>query len=221
MDAPTSSLHGLSDAAAESEFRNELKQSVKRAFEEGHSIDNAAVELKTLRMASNGNLRTVREVVIEAIVEEIGIIEGDAQGQRKAIAEVVDRWGPLVDRIGGIDHEETIEILQVRKRFPMRGTEHILTYCLISAFQYHCARSSRLALFGQILATFYQEDLVDEDDIRAWHAKPAARGEGHVHKHGASLEGIKHCWNVGGKMIEQFNAQESSEEESDEESDDE
>ncbi|KAI0818545.1 nucleotide-diphospho-sugar transferase [Irpex lacteus] len=198
VDAPTSSLHGLSDAAAESEFRNELKQSVKRAFEEGHSIDNAAVELKTLRMASNGNLRTVREVVIEAIVEEIGIIEGDAQGQRKAIAEVVDRWGPLVDRIGGIDHEETIEILQ-----------------------YHCARSSRLALFGQILATFYQEDLVDEDDIRAWHAKPVARGEGHVHKHGASLEGIKHCWNVGGKMIEQFNAQESSEEESDEESDDE
>lgn len=75
-----------------------------------------------------------------------------------------------------------------------------------------------MPLFGQILATLYQEDLVDEDDIRAWHAKPEAKGEGKHIKHGVPLEGIKHCWTVGGKMIEQFDAQESSEEESEDES---
>ena len=59
---------------------------------------------------------------------------------------------------------------------------------------------------------------MDEDDIRAWHAKPEAKGEGKHIKHGIPLEGIKHCWTVGGKMIEQFDAQESSEEESEDES---
>lgn len=82
--------------------------------------------------------------------------------------------------------------------------------------QYHCARSTRLPLFGQILAAFYQDDIVDEDDIRAWHAKASARGEGV--KPGSQLDGVKHCWAVGKKMIEQFDAQESSDEGSDEES---
>ena len=34
-------------------------------------------------MASNGKLRTVREVVVEAVVEKIAIVEGDAQAQKK------------------------------------------------------------------------------------------------------------------------------------------
>ena len=68
-------------------------------------------------MASNGKLRTVREVVVEAVVEKIAIVEGDAQAQKKEIAQVVDRWGELIDKIGGIDHEETIEILQVSQIF--------------------------------------------------------------------------------------------------------
>jgi translation initiation factor eIF-2B subunit epsilon len=40
-------------------------------------------------------------------------------------------------------------------------------------------------------------------------------------KPGSVLDGIKYCWGVGQKMIEQFDAQESSEEESDEEESDE
>ena len=63
----------------------------------------------------------------------------------------------------------------------------------------------------------YQDDIIDEDDIRAWHASAAAKGEGL--KPGALLDGVRYCWGVGQKMIEQFDAQESSEEESDAESD--
>lgn len=53
---------------------------------------------------------------------------------------------------------------------------------------------------------------MEEDDIRAWHAKPVAKGADL--KPGSLLDGVKYCWNVGGKMIEQFDAQESSEDES-------
>lgn len=85
--------------------------------------------------------------------------------------------------------------------------------------QHHCARSTRLPLFGQILAALYQSDMVEEDDIRAWHAKPAAKGEDI--KGGTLLENIQRCWSVGEKMIQQFDEQESESEEEENESTDE
>lgn len=186
------SLSGLTARAAQSEFRHEAAQSLERAFLEGHSVDNAAVELKTLRMASNVPLREVREAVVGALVERIELVAEDVVRQRKAIGEVVGRWGGLIDKIGGMDPVETVEVLQ-----------------------YHCATSARLPLFGQLLAALYQHDIVEEDHIRAWYQKPAARGEGL--KDGHSLEGVRRCWAVGRKMIEQFDEQESSDDEDDEE----
>ncbi len=103
------------DAIAESEFRGEVNQSLERAFAEGHSIDNAAVELKTLRMASNVPLSRVREAVIAAIVEKIKIVDGGLAAQVKEISTVISRWGGLIDRIGGVDAVETISLLQVCK----------------------------------------------------------------------------------------------------------
>jgi translation initiation factor eIF-2B subunit epsilon len=97
----------------EKEFRVEVAQSLERAFAEGHSVDNAAVELKTLRMASNVPLSRVREAVISAIVEDIKIVDG-AEPQRTEIGRVIGRWGELVNKIGGRDAVETVSALQVR-----------------------------------------------------------------------------------------------------------
>lgn len=180
-----SDVHTFSDNA-EKEFQAEVKQSLDRAFYEGHSVDNAAVELKTLRMASNVSLTRVREAVIAAIVERIPLVDSGAIQQRKEITSVIGRWGALIDRIGGVDAVETV--------------------CLLQA---HCANSSRMPLFGQILAALYQDDIVDEDDIRRWHARPASKGEGW--KPNPETEGIMKCWLIGSHMIKQFDEQESDE----------
>ncbi|KIM49219.1 hypothetical protein M413DRAFT_438384 [Hebeloma cylindrosporum] len=195
------SLSGLSDGSAalditgapgllmaDAEFRTEVQQSLERAFTEGHSVENASVELKTLRMASNVPLRRVKEAVVAAIVEKINVVDGDAGLQRKEIGTVVGRWGELIDRIGGVDPVETVSILQE-----------------------HCASSTRMPLFGQILAALYQEDIVEEDDIRAWHALEGSKA-------GIDSDNMQKCWMIGTKMIEQFDAQESSESESESES---
>lgn len=116
------SISGISDISiapdnlglmADAEFRTEVTQSLERAFAEGHSVDNAAVELKTLRMASNVPLIRVKEAVVAAIVEKIPMVDGDAVSQRKEIYRVIGRWGELINRIGGVDAVETISILQV------------------------------------------------------------------------------------------------------------
>ncbi|TFY52333.1 hypothetical protein EVJ58_g10077 [Rhodofomes roseus] len=186
-DPDVSTIHNLQASAADSEFRSEVKQSLDRAFAEGHSVDNASVELKTLRMASNVPLRRVREAVVEAIVERVPIVEGDAAKQRTEIGRMVARWGPLIDRIGGVDPVETVEVLAC-----------------------HCAQSSRLPLFGQILAALYQADIVEEDDIRAWHAQASSQAE--AQKPGPYMDGLEKCWSVGKMMIEQFDEQESDDE---------
>ena len=67
-----------------------------------------------------------------------------------------------------------------------------------------------MQLFGQILAALYQNDIVEEEDIRAWHALPASKGEGH--KPGPAMENMKKCWMIGSHMIHQFDAQESGSE---------
>ncbi|KAF9453228.1 nucleotide-diphospho-sugar transferase [Macrolepiota fuliginosa MF-IS2] len=191
------SLSVLSDASApsdipsfpddtEKEFQAEVRQSLERAFAEGHSVDNAAVELKTLRMASNVSLTRVRQAVIAAIVEQIPLVDSGAVQQREKIASVVGRWGALIDKIGGVDAVETVGLLQA-----------------------HCATSSRMPLFGQILAALYQDDIVDEDDIRTWHGLPASKGEDR--KPGPETESFKKCWLIASHMIKQFDDQESEE----------
>ena len=72
----------------------------------------------------------------------------------------------------------------------------------------------RFPLFGQILAALYQNDIVEEEDIRNWHAEPEAKGEGV--KGGNLLENIQKTWIVGARMIHQFNEQESDDDESSE-----
>lgn len=66
-----------------------------------------------------------------------------------------------------------------------------------------------MPLFGQILAALYQEDIVDEDDIRSWHILPASKGEGR--KPGPETESFKKCWLIGSHMIKQFDEQDSDE----------
>ena len=103
-------------SASEQEFQTEVRLSLERAFSEGHSLENASVELKTLRMASNVPLRRVREAVVAGIVEKIALVEG-AVPQRVEIKKWIDRWGNLINLIGGVDGVETVSILQVSTPF--------------------------------------------------------------------------------------------------------
>lgn len=188
---------------AEKEFQAEVKQSLDRAFAEGHSVDNAAVELKTLRMASNVSLTRVREAVISAIVERIPIVQSGAAQQRKDISSVIDRWGSLIDKIGGVNAIETICLLQVGGILCSKFRDHITNI----EFQAHCATSLRMPLFGQILVALYQDDIVDEDDIRAWHVLPVSKGEDR--KAGTETDNFKKCWLIGTHMLKQFDDQDS------------
>jgi translation initiation factor eIF-2B subunit epsilon len=68
-----------------------------------------------------------------------------------------------------------------------------------------------MPIFGQILAAFYQFDIVEEDDIRKWHSLSNSTGEGR--KPGVEAENFNKGWVIGSHMIKQFDAQGSDSEE--------
>lgn len=163
MDDPTS------DPSAD--FRSECIQSLERAFDEGHTVDNAAIELKTLRMASNVPLSAVKEVVVGFLVSKVPLVE-NAAAQKAEVNKMIERWGGLVRGIKGEDPVESILILQVRfvEFFPSGYLAHI------GAEQSYCANTpARLKLFGNVLAAFYNEDLVEDDDIKTWILDPKSK----------------------------------------------
>jgi translation initiation factor eIF-2B subunit epsilon len=65
------------------------------------------------------------------------------------------------------------------------------------------------------LASFYQDDIVEEDDIRAWHKLPTSRMSGTS----ALAENMNRTWSVGSRMLQQFDEQEDEDSEESEEED--
>lgn len=109
----TPGIEALADSSRTNEFATEARLSLERAFVEEHRIEDAAIELKTMRMSSNVLHRQVRQVVIEFLVDKIDVA-GDAAAQKQSIGKVIGRWGPLLNELGALDGQETVELLQVR-----------------------------------------------------------------------------------------------------------
>lgn len=137
-------------AAAEerlNEFRDEAQASLERAFEEGHTIDNAAIELKTLRMASNVPLSEVRKIVIAFVLRKC-----DPEKPREMVA-VLDRWGGLIQTVAQDDQIEALGVVQ--------------------AF---CATDAKYTkLFVPLLKKFYNDDVVSDESIVNWWRHPISR----------------------------------------------
>lgn len=130
-----------------SEFRAEADASLARALEESHAPENAAIELKTLRMASNVPTSEVKKVAIPFILSHCNV------EQAKDTAEFLDHWGPLITEVSQDDHIEALAVMQ--------------SYCAI--------HPSHMRLFVPLLKKVYNDELVPDEAILAWWKHPSSR----------------------------------------------
>lgn len=153
-------LSSLTPVSAQSDFLSECTQSLERSFEEGHTVDNAAIELKTLRMASNVTLGRVREVVIPFILKR-------CQGlSAEALAEMIERWGGLITSLTGENEEAMMDCLFSAQKYMMEITATTP------------ATINELKFFLRILKSFYEEDIVSEEAVFGWYKSKLSRGMG-------------------------------------------
>lgn len=146
------SLNDQEEFGAEPAFAVEARASLARALDEEHTVDNAAIELKTLRMASNVSLGEVRDVVVHFLCMrfEKGCAPDVAMKERaKGMSALVGRWGPLLEALGQMGEEEMVgSILSLQK------------WC--------SEDESRVRRFPLWLKVFYEEDVVDGDAVIEW-----------------------------------------------------
>ncbi|PWN35742.1 nucleotide-diphospho-sugar transferase [Meira miltonrushii] len=129
------------------EFETEAKASLMRALEENHSIDNASLELKTLRMASNVSLRDVQKVVVETLLDRC------KPADPKSVQALVVRWGKLIAQVSQDDEQQAVVVMQ--------------SYC--------ASHPAKINLFVPLLKLFYNEDVVSDEAIVAWWRSKASQ----------------------------------------------
>jgi translation initiation factor eIF-2B subunit epsilon len=93
--------------ARSEEFIIEAKASLQRAYEEGHTVDNAAIELKTLRMASNVSLSEVREITVDFLLSKC------TPNNAKQVQQLMSRWAKLITLVSTDDEADAINLIQV------------------------------------------------------------------------------------------------------------
>jgi len=135
------------------DFVSECTQSLDRSFAEGHTVDNAAIELKTLRMASNVDLSEVRKIVIPYLLRR-------AERNSALVPQLVERWGGLVSSLTGEGEGAMVHCLLEVQRFVATQLDGDMRFFLLT------------------LKGFYEEDVVTDDAVFAWYKDPQAREVG-------------------------------------------
>jgi len=151
----SSATSGTSDhETTHEEFYTEAEESLLRAFQENHSVENATIELKTLRMATNVTFHEVREAIVAALLDLLV----NTPGRAKAMFA---KWGELLDKFTE-DEEAQKDVLFITQRW-------FLTKCR------ECVDRQR---FVQALQALYQADVLDEERILEWYEDDRAKGIG-------------------------------------------
>lgn len=184
-------LENAGKVGASADFTNECVQSLERAFDEGHTSENASIELKTLRMASNVNLSEVRKVIVNFCLSRVVYEEGStAQEIMKNVDNIFGRWSPLIIEMTKEDQPQTILFAQ----------------------QYCSNDQHKFNIFGAVLRSFYENDIVTDDSIFSWYKLPQSRGDPGSNQ--------RLLWEKSRRFIEAL-VEAESEDESEDESDDE
>lgn len=200
-------LSSLTPASAQSDFLSECTQSLERSFEEGHTVDNAAIELKTLRMASNVALGQVRDVVVPFLLQRcLGVTPS-------ALLLMIRRWGGLVASLTGDNEEAMVDCLHSVQRFVIDSMTASTTGAGSGA-----GAGADLRFFLRVLKSFYEEDIVSDEAIFEWYKSKKAREIGK-----GSAGGGSEVW-IGSKgfvaALAEAVAEDDDDDEEDEDDDD-
>jgi translation initiation factor eIF-2B subunit epsilon len=200
-DSSLPDVMGLTMEATEATFAKESHDSLERAWEEGHSVDNALVEYRLLIKGLNADLDFSRKQVVNFMISKADITSG-APKLLATATSVFERWGDLA--------------LQLAPHPSKFGQNEPLKVVL--DVQERCVDEDELRpFFGIILRAMYEADMVDEGGLVRWRGLKRSRGDGQDED---KEEVWKETWAKGKVFVDALEEMESDDDE-DEESEDE
>jgi translation initiation factor eIF-2B subunit epsilon len=120
----------------------EVKDTMRRAIDENHTVENCVLELNALKMACNITFHDLRGGFLPVILESI-----DLTNLQKSTLSTFSKWKDLLRRFSGslIDKVD-----------------------LLSVLSESCIQMENAVLFKIILTNLYDEDIVAEEAIEQW-----------------------------------------------------
>nr|XP_018266114.1 translation initiation factor eIF-2B subunit epsilon [Kwoniella dejecticola CBS 10117]OBR88272.1 translation initiation factor eIF-2B subunit epsilon [Kwoniella dejecticola CBS 10117] len=185
------------------EFYIEARESLARAYEEDHKVENAALEMRTLVMGENAGQDAARSEILNFFLSKIPISSSTVAGEiLKETTRIFERWGGLVRSFSTTDY--TLIAIDTQKFVLEKGNERYEKW------------------FGIILRGLYDSDTLTEDELIDWRDSSISQGEG------TSDAGEKQRWKevyARGKpfvdILEQMDSDDEDEDDEDDEDDEE
>ncbi|WWC90224.1 uncharacterized protein L201_005157 [Kwoniella dendrophila CBS 6074] len=149
------------DQGPREEFYTEAKESLERAYEEDHKVENAALEMRTLVMGENAGQDAAREVILEFFLSKINVKSDSTAGDiLKQTTEIFEKWGQLVRSFSTSDY--TLIAIDIQKFVIQNRTQG----------------ESLKQWFGILLRGLYDSDTLSEDELIDWRDSSISKGEG-------------------------------------------
>ena len=196
-DSSLPDVMGMSIEASESKFAKESYDTLDRAWQEKHSVDNALVEYRLLIKGLNADWEFSRQQVVNYMLDKIEIKSGIPKVLASATS-VFTTWGEFP--------------LQLAPHPSKPGQTEPLKVVL--DVQERCVDEDSLRpFFGIILRAMYEAELVDEEGLIRWRGLKRSQGAGADEKE----EIWREVWAKGKAyvdVLEQMESDDESEEES-------
>jgi translation initiation factor eIF-2B subunit epsilon len=137
-DAITGST--IDNSTSDNNFAKEALEMVKNSINSNHSIDNAALELNSLKFACNASFSDCRLAIIKALLS----LTDDKN--HAATQSLWTRWSALLQRFVFSSDPDQLQVLNMLSQ-----------------------QCPNLVTFQYIVPVLYQHDVLDGDTICQWH----------------------------------------------------
>ncbi|KAJ3373407.1 hypothetical protein GGF31_000840 [Allomyces arbusculus] len=151
VDNDAGSESDESDDDAVEDAAEEVRATIQRALDQGHTLDNAMLELNTLKFACNLTFKDVRDEVVPCILAHV-FIANDSN-----FKALLTRWMPVLATMlhGAKDQVDVLETVAA----------------------WFAAHLDKAKYLGTVAMVMYDLDLVEEEQFVAWFAKAEKSGE--------------------------------------------
>jgi len=210
-------IESIGEVGSTQDFVVECVRSLDRAFEEDHTVENATIELKTLRMASNVPQSQVLKIVLARVLK---LAQSDLAKLNKWIKLIKNMMNSASHgnhrRSEEEEEEEIGEMVEILL--------DLQTFCCLEKNFSRLETQDSVKYFSKCLQAFYNLEIISEESLLKWFKSPQSKTLSNLHPHLLDGEDSddhrkNHCLKlreVGGKLLQML-MEADSESSSDEE----